>query len=66
MNELLDYIGGLVVTQGRRSGESFTILPWEKRFLRGAFREGVGSAALSIGRGNGKTSSRGCGRVRYA
>ena len=32
------------------------MLPWQRRFLRGAFKPGAGVAALSVGRGNGKTA----------
>ena len=41
------YIEGLTLSQGRYAGQLFKLLPREKRFLRGAFREGVGDAALS-------------------
>ena len=55
MRSLADYIGALTVTQGAGAGERFRVLPWQRRFLRGAF--GVeGDAALSIGRGNGKST----------
>ena len=54
--DLIAYLGALRVTQGRRTGEAFTALPWQRRFIRGAFRDGVHSAALSVGRGNGKTA----------
>ena len=50
------YLSGLVVTQGRRAGEPLTVLPWQRKFVRGAFAEGCQSAALSIARGNGKTA----------
>ena len=50
------YLAGLPVTQGAHVGEPFTVLPWERRFVRGAFARGVRSAALSIARGNGKTA----------
>ena len=56
MTPLESYLSGLTVTEGRRAGEAFTVLPWQRRFLRGAFAEGVQSAALSVGRGNGKTA----------
>ena len=57
MNDpLIDYLGALTVSQGRLAGERFRVLPWERRFVRGAFAPGVQSAALSIGRGNGKTA----------
>ena len=53
---LIEYLGDLTVSQGRLAGERFRVLPWEARFVRRAFAPGVGSAALSIARGNGKTA----------
>ena len=50
------YLVGLVVPQGRFAGEPFPVLPWQSRFIAGAFRDGVLDAALSLGRGNGKTT----------
>ena len=52
---LTDYISTLKITQGAGSGSLIRLLPWQRRFLRGAFAvEGV--AALSIARGNGKST----------
>ena len=56
MKGLIRYLSGLRVTQGRRAGEPFAVLPWQRRFVRGAFAPGVQSAALSVARGNGKTA----------
>ena len=56
MKGLERYLSGLTVSQGRRAGELFTVLPWQRRFIRGAFASGVQSTALSIARGNGKTA----------
>ena len=56
MKSLESYLAGLVVTQGRLAGQAFTVLPWQRRFIRGAFAAGVTSAALSVARGNGKTA----------
>ena len=53
---LLNYLSGLTVSQGRLAGQALTVLPWQRRFIRGAFAPGVQSAALSVARGNGKTS----------
>ena len=53
---LLTYLSGLEVSQGRLSGEALTVFPWQRRFIRGAFREGVTTAALSVARANGKTT----------
>ena len=50
-----DYIGGLVIGQGRHAGERFKLLGWQKRFLTGAFGQ-PGDAALSMGRGGGKST----------
>ncbi len=52
----LDYIAGLTVTQGRMAGQPFPVLPWQRRFIRGALAPGVVEAALTIGRGNGKST----------
>ena len=54
--DLIRYLAGLTVSQGRRAGEPFTVLPWQRRFIRGSFGPGVQSAALSVARGNGKTA----------
>ena len=52
---LIDYISTLKITQGAGSGALIRLLPWQRRFLRGAF--GVeGDAALSVARGNGKST----------
>ena len=55
MNDLIDYISSLTVTQGRYMGEKLALQPWQKRFLRGAFGQD-GDAALTVGRGAGKTT----------
>ena len=55
MRALIDRLERLEVTQGRRAGEALTVLPWQRRFVRGAFADGVSTAALSISRGGGKT-----------
>ena len=53
---IIDYLGGLTVNQGRLAGQPFKVLPWQARFIRGAFRPGVQSAGCSVGRGSGKTA----------
>ena len=57
MNEarnVIKYLSRLKVTQGPRAGEPFKVLAWQKRFIRGFL--GADISALSVGRGNGKTS----------
>ena len=56
MRDLLAYLSGLTVSQGRLAGQAFKVLPWQRWFVRGAFAPGIQSAALSVGRGNGKTA----------
>ncbi len=55
MKKLVDYLEGLEVTQGEGRGKPLVLLPWERKFVRGAFSV-PGDAALSVGRGNGKTT----------
>ena len=52
---IADYIGGLIIGQGRHAGELFKLLGWQRRFLRGAFGQ-PHDAALSMGRGGGKST----------
>ena len=49
------YVSGLLIGQGRHAGQPFTVLPWQRRFLRGAFGQ-EDDAGLSLGRGGGKTT----------
>ena len=53
---VIEHIRTLTVTQGQGAGQPFDVLPWESKFLRGALSPGVDVAALSVGRGNGKTT----------
>ena len=55
MKALIDYLQSLTITQGQGRGQPFKLLPWERRFVRGAFGQ-PDDAALSVGRGNGKTT----------
>ena len=54
--EVEGYLEGLVVGQGARIGQPFEVLPWQRRFLRGALAPGRFSSALTLGRGGGKTT----------
>ena len=54
--ELENYIANLTITQGDGEGDPFRILPWQRAFIRGTFKKKVESAALTMARGNGKSS----------
>ena len=53
---LAAYIETLTISQGRLAGQPFHLLPWQKRYLKGAFKPGVMDAAMSMARGGGKTT----------
>ena len=56
MHPLIEqYLSSLTLSGGDHDGRPFVVLPWEKRFLRGAFRQ-PRPAALSVARGNGKSA----------
>ena len=44
-----------MIPQGRFMGQPFKLFPWQRRFLRGAFGQ-PDDAALTLGRGGGKTT----------
>lgn len=54
-NRIIRYLGSLELVGGDCDGEPFTVLAWERRFLRGCFSRS-GDSALSVGRGNGKSA----------
>ena len=54
--QVIDYLTTLKVTQGAGIGQNLDLFGWEKRFLRGALAPGVEESALSVARGNGKTT----------
>ena len=55
IDDVLRYIETLPITQGDNRGETFKVLDWQEDFIRGALAEGVRTAALSLGRNNGKS-----------
>ena len=54
--ELIEYLESLEVTQGALTGDTFTVLPWQEDFIRGAFAPEVAQSGLTVARGNGKTT----------
>ena len=56
--EIIEYLETLIIGQGRHAGKPFKVLPWQSRFIRGAFHpDNDGKdAGLSVARGNGKST----------
>ena len=52
---IVDYLETLVLSGGDHDGCSFQVLPWERRFVMGAFGQ-PGDAALTVARGDGKSA----------
>lgn len=55
-SRIIDAIQGLAVPQGPRAGKPVRLAGFQRRFIEGAFADEVNIAALSVGRGNGKTA----------
>ena len=53
--EIIEALGKLKVTTGAHAGENFEVLPWQSKFIKGAFRPSITQAACSVARGNGKS-----------
>ena len=52
-----DYVEhNLLITQGDHVGDYVSLMPWQRQFLDKAFAPDIQTAALSIARGNGKTT----------
>ena len=56
VDSLADFLETLTVSQGAEAGANLKLLPWERRFIAGAFADGVDTSALSVARGNGKSA----------
>ena len=53
--DVITYLGSLTLAGGDHDGKPFEVLPWERRFVYGAWRH-PGDVALSVARGNGKSA----------
>ena len=52
---LVGWLGKLTLSGGDLDGQKFEVWPWERKFILGTFGQS-GNAALSLGRGNGKSA----------
>ena len=55
MRAICDYIETLTLRGGDRDGELFELLPWERKFINGTFRQ-PDDSAVNVARGNGKSA----------
>jgi phage terminase large subunit-like protein len=53
--DIIAYLESLRLSQGRLAGQKWRLLPWQRRFTRGAFGQ-PDDARLTIARGGGKTT----------
>ena len=63
-NEVIELLERLPVTQGRRVGERLTVLPWQRRLIRGIV--GSRTAAISVARSRVPPSLLGWPRYAFA
>ena len=56
LRALWRFLTDLKITQGEGAGGQFELLPWQKRALRGALGPDVRTAAVTLGRGGGKST----------
>ncbi len=54
LTEIVRWLGGMRITEGPLLGQKFRVLPFQKKFIKGLLA--VDEAALSMARGNGKTT----------
>ena len=54
--EVFKFISELTITQGVHQAKPFKLLDWQKKFVFNACKPGVVTAALTMGRGGGKTT----------
>ena len=54
-SDLIRFLCGLRLSQGRYAGELFPLQVWQRKFIRGAFGQ-ADDAAMSLARGGGKST----------
>ena len=55
-DKLIDWMElNLKITSGPFLGEDFEVMDWQRKFIRGIFKQGISTAVCSTSRGNGKT-----------
>ena len=54
--KIIEHVGSLTLCQGDAAGGKFEVLPWQRKFIRGAFAPGITQAVACLARGNGKSA----------
>ena len=54
--DVRNFLSGLKIVQGPLAGQLFDVLPYQRRFLRGALAAGAVESVLAVGRGAGKST----------
>ena len=55
MKAIIDYMATLTLKGGDHDGQAFKVLPWERKFINGAFKA-PDDSALTVARGDGKSA----------
>ncbi len=55
-DQIVAHIESLRVPQGDHEGKHVSPMPWQVRYIRGTFRRGVTTSAMTLPRANGKSS----------
>ena len=56
-DKIIKWLENLDVVSGSRAGESFEVLPWQRKAIKGTFgNRSISQAAISTARGNGKSN----------
>ena len=56
-DKIIKWLENLDVVSGSRAGESFEVLPWQRKAIKGTFgKRSISQAAISTARGNGKSN----------
>ena len=56
VEDTLKFMETLIVTQGPENGQALKLMDWQKDFIRKIYAPATSTAALSVPRGNGKTT----------
>jgi phage terminase large subunit-like protein len=53
----MQFLESLTIPTGPLAGQPVKLAPFQKKFIRGALAKGIDVGVLSVGRGNGKSTT---------